>query len=175
LSLAAAAALAASRTNSPSLKFATRVRRARSGGKKPSTSPRSARKSRVLETRDCSSASTERMRSILGSGTVVREGLGADYPGLRWYGQGEVAEPHLASLRRDRFARHGAALRGDGGSLLADAALCVGDPRARPAAPGALRAGSRGRARPRLRAAEPERDGGQARRDAGAAHAPRRA
>ena len=43
LSLAAAAELAASSTISPSLKLTTRTWRARSGGRKPSTSPASAR------------------------------------------------------------------------------------------------------------------------------------
>ena len=73
---------------------------------------------------------------------------------------GHAAAGRHAGVRRDREP------------LLADAALRRRSADSRRAAPAARRAGSRGRALALLRAAEPERDGGQARRDAGAADAP---
>jgi len=64
--LAAAAELAASTTTAPSRKLTTRTWRARSAERKPSTSPASARRSRVFASTGCSSRSSERMRSSLG-------------------------------------------------------------------------------------------------------------
>jgi len=66
--LDAAGGFAAFSTSSPSLKFATRTWRARSGGKNPSISPPSACRSRAFARTGCSSSSAERIRSIFGRG-----------------------------------------------------------------------------------------------------------
>src|SRR4029077_648026 len=100
LIFAATAGLPAASTSSPSLKLATRTCRARSGGKNPSISPASARRSRALDKRGWSSGSADRTRSILAGsrravtgsqyGDVLGRAERADYPDLGPVGEGEV-------------------------------------------------------------------------------------